>query len=64
LLPDTLGPGELVMVERSFSAGIARYVHNASVSLRPLRTRLRGFGDDESTQLADRVDAFLLSVHS
>ncbi len=63
-LPDTLGPKELVMVERSFSAGMARYVHSASISLRPLRTRLQGFGDAESAQLADRVDAFLANVHS
>ncbi len=63
-LPDTLGPKELVMVERSFSAGMARYVHSASISLRPLRTRLQSFGDDESAQLAARVDAFLGAVHS
>jgi molybdopterin-biosynthesis enzyme MoeA-like protein len=63
-LPDTLGPQELAMVERSFSAGMARYVHSASVSLRPLRTRLRGFGDEESALLADHVEAFLASVHS
>lgn len=63
-LPDTLGPAELLMVERSFSAGMARYVHNASISLRPLRTRLHAFGDEESAQLAERVDAFLATVHS
>lgn len=63
-LPDTLGPRELVMVERSFSAGMARYVHNASISLRPLRTRLQGFGDEQSARLAERVDAFLTAVHS
>jgi hypothetical protein len=63
LLPDTLGPNELVMVERSFSAGMARYVHSASISLRPLRSRLQGFGDEESSQLAARVAAFLAAVH-
>jgi molybdopterin-biosynthesis enzyme MoeA-like protein len=63
-LPDTLGPKELVMVERSFSAGMARYVHTASVSLRPLRTRLHDFDDDESRMLAGHIDAFLASVHA
>jgi len=63
-LPDTLGPKELAMVERSFSAGMARYVHSASISLRPLRTRLQGFGDEQSALLAEHVDAFLQSVHS
>ena len=38
-LPDTLGPAELALVERSFSAGMARYVHEASMALRPLRRR-------------------------
>jgi hypothetical protein len=63
-LPDTLGPKELVMVERSFSSGMGRYVHTASLSLRPLRTRLRTFDDEQSTLLADHVDAFLAAVHS
>ena len=63
-LPDTLGPKELMLVERSFSAGMARYVHNASISLRPLRRRLLAFGDEESRLLAERVDAFLAAVHS
>jgi hypothetical protein len=64
LLPDTLGPNELIHVQRSFSAGMARYVHEASMSLRPLRRRLRALGDEQSTQLADHVDAFLASVHA
>jgi Glucose / Sorbosone dehydrogenase len=63
-LPDTLGPKELLMVERSFSAGMARYVHSASISLRPLRTRLAGFDDEQSALLAEHVDAFLAAVHS
>ena len=63
-LPDTLGPKELVMVERSFSAGMARYVHSASISLRPLRTRLEAIGDDETTMLAGHIDAFLAAVHA
>jgi hypothetical protein len=63
-LPDTLGPKELLMVERSFSAGMARYVHNASVSLRPLRTRLEALDDAQSALLAEHVDAFLAAVHS
>jgi hypothetical protein len=63
-LPDTLGPNELALVERSFSAGMARYVHTASMALRPLRRRLYAVGDDESRMLAEHVDAFLSSVHS
>lgn len=64
VLPETLGPQELVLVERSFSAGMARYVHTASMALRPLRRRLYAFGDDESRILAEHVDAFLAAVHS
>ena len=63
-LPDTLGPKELMLVERSFSAGMARYVHNASISLRPLRRRLVDFGDEESRRLAEHVEAFLAAVHA
>jgi hypothetical protein len=63
-LPDTLGPKELALVERSFSAGMARHVHMASMALRPLRRRLYAFGDDESRMLAEHVDAFLASVHA
>lgn len=63
-LPDTLGPKELVMVERSFSAGMARYVHDASICLRPLRMRLESFGDEESALLAGHIDAFLAAVHA
>jgi len=64
MLPDTLGPQELMLVERSFSAGMARYVHSATMSLRPLRSRLRSFGDEESRLLAERVDAFLAAVRA
>lgn len=63
-LPDTLGPKELLMVERSFSSGMARHVHSASQSLRPLRTRLHALGDDECEMLAGHIDAFLASVHA
>jgi len=63
-LPDTLGPNELMLVERSFSAGMARYVHTASISLRPLRRRLREFGDEQSRLLAEHIDAFLAAVHA
>lgn len=62
-LPDTLGPNELVLVERSFSAGMARYVHDASMSMRPLRTRLLALDGDASKQLAGNIDAFLSAVH-
>ncbi len=64
VLPETLGPAELGLVERSFSAGMARYVHSASMALRPLRRRLYSFGDDESRVLAEHVDAFLAAVHT
>ena len=63
-LPDTLGPKELVMVERSFSAGMARHVHTASTSLRSLRTRLESFGDEQSMLLARHIDAFLAAAHA
>jgi hypothetical protein len=63
-LPDTLGPKELLMVERSFSAGMARYVHSASISLRPLRRRLESLGGEENSLLAGHINAFLASVHS
>jgi hypothetical protein len=63
-LPDTLGPNELVLVERSFSAGMARHVRSATTSMRPLRTRLQGFDDAQSRLLAERIDAFLAAVHS
>ena len=63
-LPDTLGPKELLMVERSFSAGMARYVHTASICLRPLRTRLNALDDAQSTLLAEHIDGFLASVHA
>jgi hypothetical protein len=63
-LPDTLGPKELVMVERSFSAGMARHVHSATLSLRPLRTRLQALGDEATSLLAGHIDAFLASVHA
>lgn len=61
-LPDTLGPRELMRVERSFQEGMARCVLAATVALHPLRARLRELGDPESAQLAGRVDAFLASV--
>jgi hypothetical protein len=54
-LPDTLGPQELMDVERSFSAGMGRYVHTATLSLRPLRDRLQTFGDEQSLLLADNI---------
>jgi len=63
LLPDTVGPQELALVERSFSAGMARYVHTATMALRPLRRRLYAFGDEPSRVLAEHVDAFLDAVH-
>lgn len=63
-LPGTIGQPELGLVERSFSAGMARHVHTASMALRPLRRRLYTFGDDPSRMLADHVDAFLAALHT
>lgn len=63
ILPETLGPQELMLVERSFSAGLARYVHEATMALRPLRSQLRTFKDVPSGQLAENIDAFLAAVH-
>lgn len=63
-LPDTLGPKELLMVERSFSAGMARHVHSASISLRALRARLEALGGEEASLLAGHIDAFLAAVHA
>ena len=63
-LPDTLGPKELIMVERSFSAGMARYVHNASISLRPLRRACSRSATRRAALLAGHIDAFLAAVHA
>jgi hypothetical protein len=61
-LPDTLGPRELLHVEKSFKRGIAAQLLAATESLGPLAERLAGFEDEECRALADRVAAFVVSV--
>jgi hypothetical protein len=58
-LPDTLGPRELLKVERSFHHGVTTHLIAATESLGPLADRLRTFDDDESRGLAARIEAFL-----
>jgi hypothetical protein len=61
-LPDTLGPNELLQVERSFRRGMARHLLAATESLGPLAERLQSFGDEECGALADRIAAFVVAV--
>ncbi|HUR87028.1 MAG TPA: hypothetical protein VMY78_16970 [Solirubrobacteraceae bacterium] len=61
-LPDTLGPDELVRVERGFRQGMAKYLLAASESLGPLAERLQSFDDEECRALAERVAAFVVAV--
>ena len=61
-LPDTLGPNELLRVERSFRSGMTRHLLAASESLGPLAQRLQGFDDEECRALAERIAAFVLAV--
>ena len=58
-LPDTLGPRELIRVERSFSSGMLKLALTASQSLGPLRDRLMTFDAEESRGLAERLGAFV-----
>jgi hypothetical protein len=61
-LPDTLGPKELLHVERSFRRGMTKHLLAATESLGALAERLRSFDDDECRSLAERVDAFVVAV--
>ena len=61
-LPDTLGPRELLHVEKSFKRSIAAQLLAATESLGPLAERLAGFEDEECRALAERVAAFVVSV--
>jgi hypothetical protein len=61
-LPDTLGPRELLHVEKSFKRGIAAQLHAATESLGPLAERLASFDDEECRQLAERIAAFVVAV--
>ena len=60
-LPDTLGPRELLKVERSFHAGVATHLLVARQSLAALADRLRTIDDDETRALAKRIESFVAS---
>jgi hypothetical protein len=60
-LPDTLGPRELIKAERSFHHGVRTHLLAATESLAPLADRLRTFDDEQSRDLAARVEAFVAS---
>jgi hypothetical protein len=61
-LPDTLGPRELLHVEKSFKRGIAAQLLAATESLGPLAERLAGFDDEACRALAERIAAFVISI--
>ena len=61
-LPDTLGPRELLHVEKSFRRGMATHLHAAAESLGPLAERLATFDDEECRALAQRVAGFVMAV--
>ena len=61
-LPDTLGPRELLHVEKSFKRGIAAQLLAATESLGPLAERLASFDDEECRALAERIASFVVSV--
>lgn len=61
-LPDTLGPRELLHVEKSFKRGIATQLMAATDSLGPLAERLATFEDEECRALAARIAAFVVAV--
>ena len=61
-LPDTLGPRELLHVEKSFKRGIAAQLLAATESLGPLAERLAGFDDEACRELSERIAAFVISV--
>ena len=61
-LPDTLGPRELLHVEKSFKREIATQLMIATDSLGPLAERLATFEDEESRALAERIAAFVVAV--
>lgn len=61
-LPDTLGPRELLHVEKSFKREMATQLHAATDSLGPLAERLASFDDEESRALAQRIASFVVAV--
>ena len=61
-LPDTLGPRELLHVEKSFKPGTAAQLLAATESLGPLAERLASFEDEECRALSARIAAFVVAV--
>lgn len=61
-LPDTLGPRELLHVEKSFRRGMLRHLLTATESVGPLAERLRAIDDEQCRELAERLEAFVVSV--
>ncbi|MGH2941801.1 MAG: hypothetical protein ACRDLN_03360 [Solirubrobacteraceae bacterium] len=61
-LPDTLGPRELLHVEKSFKREMATQLLTATDSLGPLAERLAAFDDDECRALSERIAAFVVAV--
>ena len=61
-LPDTLGPRELLHVEKSFKRGMATHLLAATESLGPLAERMATFEDEECRQLAERIAAVVGAV--
>jgi hypothetical protein len=61
-LPDTLGPNELLRVERSFRRGMAKHLLAATESLGPLAERLQNIDDEECVELSERIVAFVVAV--
>jgi hypothetical protein len=61
-LPDTLGPRELLHVEKSFKREMATQLLAATDSLGPLAERLSGFDDEECRALSERIAAFVVAV--
>ena len=61
-LPDTLGPRELLHVEKSFKRGMTKHLLVATESLGPLAERLSALDDDDCRALAERIASFVLAV--
>lgn len=63
VLPDTLGPRELLHVEKSFKRGMATHLLAAAASLGPLAERLASLDDEECRALSARIVSFVVAVH-
>jgi DNA repair exonuclease SbcCD ATPase subunit len=62
-LPQTFGAPELMKVQKSFAKGTGHWLREATRPLRKLREHLNAAGDEQSRALADRIDAFIETVH-